>query len=190
MKEKAYIFVFGASSTLLLSIFLLVLAPRLQVESVATAGVSAQQPYTDLQARGRRVYIEYGCLYCHSQQVRDPVAGADSRFGWGRPSLPSDYIHDKPHLLGTSRTGPDLSNVGSRQPSRDWHHLHLFNPRLLVRWSLMPPHPFLYRTIQSQQSPEPGALRIPGTADRWLVPSEKAQALVEYLLSLKRDTQP
>ncbi|MBX3167811.1 MAG: cbb3-type cytochrome c oxidase subunit II [Candidatus Eremiobacteraeota bacterium] len=185
--KKAYIFVFGASSTLLLSTFLFVIVPRLGQSEVVQEGRSAQLPYTEVQARGRAVYIEYGCIYCHSQQVRDPVAGADGHFGWGRPSRPSDYIYDRPHLLGTSRTGPDLSNIGLRQPSRDWHHLHLYNPRLLVPWSIMPGFPFLYRVVPGEQAPAEGAIEIPNSKGNWLLPSEKASSLVEYLTCLKRD---
>lgn len=187
--KKAYIFVFGGSSTLLLSIFLFVIIPRLGIDEVTKKQVSAQVPYDKLQARGREVYIEYGCLNCHSQQVRDPSVGADESFGWGRASLPSDYIYDSPHLMGTSRTGPDLSNIGSRQASEEWHHLHLYNPRLLVPWSTMPPFPFLYDTVEGEK-PSEDAIQIPMGQDRWAVPSEDAEALVAYLASLKRDQEP
>jgi cytochrome c oxidase cbb3-type subunit 2 len=188
--KKAYIFVFGGISTLVLSIFVLVLVPRLQAGEVEQAGLSAQVPYNEIQARGRKVYIEYGCIYCHSQQVRDPSAGADASFGWGPPSRPSDYIYDKPHLMGTSRTGPDLSNIGSRQPSAQWHHLHLYNPRSVVSWSIMPDFSFLYSKVESRTSPVEGAIELPGSQNQWLVPSEDAKALVEYLLCLKRDGEP
>lgn len=187
--KKAYIFVFGGSGTLLLSAFLFVLMPRLQVSEVERLGVSSQRPYTELEQAGRKVYIEYGCLTCHSQQVRDPAAGADAQFGWGPPSKPSDYIYDRPHLLGTSRTGPDLSNIGVRQPSADWHHLHLYDPRLLVDWSLMPAHPFLYQTVTGTSAPSPDAVALPG-GEAWLVPTPEAKALVAYLLALRRDGAP
>lgn len=188
--KKAYIFVFGSTSTIALSIFLFVLVPRMQIEEVNSESVSAQAPYTEAELRGRHVYIENGCIYCHSQQVRDPVAGADKQFGWGRPSLPSDYIYDKPHLLGTMRTGPDLSNIGSRQPSRDWHHLHLYNPRALVDWSIMPGFSFLYDVVTAKESPKEGAIRVPASADQWIVPHAEAEDLVLYLKILKRDREP
>ncbi len=188
--KKAYIFVFGGISTITLSIFLFVLAPRIQVSGVAAKGLSAQAPYTAEELRGRHVYIENGCVYCHSQQVRDPSAGADKYFGWGRPSLPSDYIYDSPHLLGTMRTGPDLSNIGQRQPSRDWQMLHLYDPRMLVNWSIMPEFPFLFEVVQTETSPSPKALALPGEPKRWIIPNDDAEALVAYLLSLKRDREP
>lgn len=188
--NKAYIFVFGSTSTITLSIFLFVLVPRIQVSYVDKDTLSAQAPYTESELRGRQSYIENGCIYCHSQQVRDPVAGADKQFGWGRPSLPSDYIYDKPHLLGTMRTGPDLSNIGSRQPSRDWQHLHLYNPRLLVEWSIMPGFSFLYDIKTSVTSPQTNAIRVPGKDNQWIIPQQEAEDMVNYLLSLKRDRDP
>lgn len=188
--NKAYIFVLGGTSTITLSIFLFVLAPRIQVSAIDKDAVSAQAPYTENELKGRATYIENGCIYCHSQQVRDPVAGADKHFGWGRASLPSDYIYDKPHLLGTMRTGPDLSNIGSRQPSREWHHLHLYNPRSLVEWSIMPGFSFMYELVTAGASPKAGAIQVPGKTDQWIVPSEEAENLVSYMMSLKRDREP
>lgn len=188
--NKAYIFVLGGTSTITLSIFLFVLAPRIQVAKINKEMLSAQTPYTESELKGRHTYIENGCVYCHSQQVRDPVAGADKQFGWGRPSLASDYIYDKPHLLGTMRTGPDLSNIGSRQPSRDWQHLHLYSPRSLVEWSIMPGFPFLYLVVTAVEKPQENAIQIPGKVGQWLVPKEEAEDLVSYLISLKRDREP
>jgi len=56
----------------------------------------------------------------NAQQPRDPAQAPDMTRGWGRPSVTADYAYDIPHLLGTSRTGPDLFNIGARQPSEDW----------------------------------------------------------------------
>lgn len=188
--KKAYIFVLGGTSTIMLSIFLFILAPRIQVSVIDKEALSAQSPYTETELKGRNTYIQNGCVYCHSQQVRDPVAGADKHFGWGRASLPSDYIYDKPHLLGTMRTGPDLSNIGSRQPSRDWLHIHFYDPRLLVSWSIMPGFSFMYEVATSVESPKLGAIRLPGKADQWIIPNEDAENLVLYMMSLKRDRNP
>src|SRR5690606_15695344 len=58
--------------------------------------------------QGKQVYIELGCLYCHSQQVRRKGFGSDFERGWGdRQSVARDYIREERVLLGTSRTGPD-----------------------------------------------------------------------------------
>ena len=82
------------------------------------------------------MYIANGCIYCHSQQPRDPIQAPDDKRGWGRASVAADYHYDKPHLLGTMRTGPDLFNIGVRQPSADWHLGHLFQPRAYVEETL------------------------------------------------------
>jgi cytochrome c oxidase cbb3-type subunit 2 len=88
------------------------------------------------------------------------------------------------------RTGPDLSNIGSRQPSRDWQLLHLYDPRMLVSWSIMPRFPFLFDVVDSEKSPSDKAVSLPGQANKWLVPHQDAEALVAYLLCLKRDREP
>jgi cytochrome c oxidase cbb3-type subunit 2 len=84
------------------------------------------------------------------------------------------------------RTGPDLFNIGARQPSEDWHLLHLYEPRLVTPGSIMPPYPWLFRR---QQSAGPGekALQLPDSlsaAGTAVVPTKEAKALIAYLLSL------
>jgi cytochrome c oxidase cbb3-type subunit 2 len=114
------------------------------------------QPLQGKALAGRKVYQQNGCMYCHSQQVRSEKfgnwwdengqqkTGADIKRGWGqRRNVSRDYIYDNPTMLGTMRTGPDVANVGSRY-SEQWQHNHLFNPRALNEWSIMPSFAFLY----------------------------------------------
>ena len=148
-----------------------------------------------LAERGRAVYQDLGCLYCHSQQVRRPGFGADTERGWGdRQSVARDYIYERRVFLGTMRTGPDLRNIGARQPSADWHYLHLYDPQLASPGSIMAPFRFLfaYRQVTGEHSPK--ALKLPGDYARQhgldrpgyeLVPTPRAEALVAYLMSLK-----
>ena len=147
-------------------------------------------PYSGLELVGRKVYIDEGCHYCHSQQVRGGHWNADLKRGWGpRRSVPLDYVHDNPALLGTMRTGPDLANIGARQPSAAWHYLHLYNPQLTSAGSIMPPHPFLFERRPLDGSPADDALQLeqerapPGVQ---IVPTDRARALVAYLKSLNR----
>ena len=71
--------------------------------------------------------------------------GADIKRGWGlRRTVSRDYIYDRPIMLGTMRTGPDVANVGARRYSEAWHHNHLLNPRSINSWSIMPSFAFLY----------------------------------------------
>src|SRR5690554_6214564 len=128
---RVALLVFGAFSIMAGAICLLVLIPQAMLINVQAP--PELQPYTAQQLAGRAVYISEGCVYCHSQQVRDPSFTTDVDRGWGsRATVPADYVYDKPHLLGTMRTGPDLINVGQRLPDLNWHLIHLYNPRSLV----------------------------------------------------------
>src|SRR5262245_14288734 len=56
------------------------------------------------QRLGQRIYMDQGCFYCHSQQVRDPQYGPDVERGWGpRRTVARDYIFEEVPLLGSSR---------------------------------------------------------------------------------------
>lgn len=166
---------------------LLVVMPYLLLRKVPPpAGL---KPYTSEQLVGRQSYIANGCVYCHSQQPRDVAQAPDAARGWGRASVAGDYAHDTPHLLGTMRTGPDLLNIGARQPSKDWHLGHLYQPRAYTPGSVMPAYPFLFDVRQgSAKAGEtvvnlPPSLAQPGQV---VVAKPEALALVNYLLSLDR----
>lgn len=151
------------------------------------------QPIVGLAQQGKLIYQNQGCLYCHSQQVRRKGFGADFERGWGdRQTVPRDYILQERVLLGTSRTGPDLMSIGMRQPSAEWHHLHLYNPQITSPGSIMPPYRYLYEVRKIGDEPSPDALKIPDTfpedqppAGYEIVPTMRAKALVAYLQSLK-----
>jgi cytochrome c oxidase cbb3-type subunit 2 len=146
------------------------------------------EPLTPLQAEGRDVYVANGCSYCHTQQVR-PLP-QDKIFG--RPSAPGDFAYQTPELLGSERTGPDLTNAGVRQPSTVWQYIHLYNPRAVVPESIMPAFDWLFEVVG--QAPA-GATPVPvpkayAPAGGVVVPSHKAEALVAYLLALKQPALP
>jgi cytochrome c oxidase cbb3-type subunit II len=174
----------GAFLTLLLSGATLVLAPYFQFKD--TPAPTALKPYSAWEDLGRRSYVSNGCVYCHSQQPRDPSFAPDGIRGWGRPSVPADYAYDTPHLLGTMRTGPDLFNIGQRQPSEDWHHAHLYQPRSLVKGSIMPSYPYLYK-IQKALRPGDVKVTLPPEyepKEGVVVATDEAIALVAYLKAL------
>ncbi len=139
-------------------------------------------------AAGRAEYIGLGCLYCHSQQVRPQGFGADIERGWGsRRTVARDYIFDVPPVMGTMRTGPDLANIASRQPSEAWHLLHLYNPALTSPGSIMPAFPFLFATQRVEVERPHNALAFPAGQEPpggVVVPTDRAANLVAYLLSL------
>jgi cbb3-type cytochrome oxidase cytochrome c subunit len=125
--------------------------------------------------------------------------GPDITRGWGaRMSVSDDYLFDYPVMLGSQRIGPDLANVGVRAPRnyvspwnfeykgtnvapeareaafkdafRTWHYEHLDNPQSKVKDSAMPAYTWLFEQRGNQR-----------------VPSHDAEALVEYLFSLRSD---
>ncbi|GAB3538020.1 cbb3-type cytochrome c oxidase subunit II [Noviherbaspirillum agri] len=174
----------GAMVTLALATSVLVVVPYLQLSDVKpAAGLKA---YTSAQLRGREEYIRNGCLYCHSQQPRDKAQAPDFQRGWGRASVAADYVYDSPHLLGTMRTGPDLFNIGARQPSADWHLGHLYQPRAYVQGSIMPSYPYLFDIKDKADSGDKVLALPPGVAPAGKVVVAKPEALdmVAYLLGL------
>jgi cytochrome c oxidase cbb3-type subunit 2 len=90
------------------------------------------------EAKGRELYISNGCVYCHTQSIR----AVDWGLGAERIAQAGDYIKDHPILLGSQRTGPDLSQEGGEHPD-DWHLAHFINPRYTRPLSIMPPFEFL-----------------------------------------------
>lgn len=183
---------------LTLSIIIAVI-PASQMQSVQP--LPDQQEMTQEEIRGLELYISEGCVACHTQQVRN-IAMDEV---WGeRPSMPSDYYYSKqrldfwrqsPSLLGSERTGPDLTNVGLRQPGAQWHLLHLYNPRIVVKESVMPAYPWLFKEKKEEDISEEDTI-IPVGKDFFNKPGYKVVAtkgglnLVAYLQSLKQTELP
>jgi cytochrome c oxidase cbb3-type subunit 2 len=94
------------------------------------------RPWTQAEADGHRLYVANGCSYCHSLYVRTIDQGS------GRIAQRGDYAGQRPAILGTERTGPDLSQEGGEHPD-DWHLAHFYNPRYTRPMSLMPSMEFL-----------------------------------------------
>src|SRR5690606_35293664 len=141
--KRALAIMVGAALILLLATLTLVVMPYLQMSAEQVP--PDLKPYTERQLEGRQIYIANGCVYCPSPPPRDPsFASGDKGRGWGLPSVPGGYAYDTPPLLGTMRTGPDLFNIGARQPSADWQLGHLFQPRAYVPGSIMPAYRFLF----------------------------------------------
>lgn len=155
-------------------------------------------PLNEDAQRGKELFIANGCVACHTQQVRN--IDMDRRWG-SRPGIAADYAGMKrmdvwrntATLAGTERTGPDLTDVGSRQPSMDWNLVHLYNPRIVVKESVMPAYPWLFehKAVVSEDDvvvTVPDAFRDgqPGK----VVAKKEALQLVAYLQSLKQVELP
>lgn len=155
-------------------------------------------PMSEDAIKGKEVFISNGCVACHTQQVRNIAMDKV----WGeRPSIAADYagIHrqsiwvNTATLMGTERTGPDLTNIGLRQPSKEWNLVHLYNPRIVVKESVMPAYSWLFE-IKEQPAKNDVVVNVP---DAFLygrkgkvVATAKALQLVAYLESLKQTKLP
>ena len=178
----------GAFAAIAMSFTALALLPSLQLATIEpTPGTT---DYTYDEQLGREVYMREGCMYCHSQQVRPDGFGTDQARGWGaRGSRPGDYVYDETHQLGTMRTGPDLHDIANRQPSRDWHLAHLYQPRSVSPGSVMPAYPYLFE-IERKANVRASEVTVPLSSDyappgdRVVVATDEALALYEYLMTL------
>lgn len=148
--------------------------------------------------KGKALFISNGCVACHTQQVRN----LDMDKIWGaRPGIAADYAgNHRPDfwrntatLMGTERTGPDLTNIGVRQPSVDWNLMHLFNPRIVVKESIMPAFTWLF-VVKQDTAKGDVVVNVPASfmddENGKVVATKEAMQLVAYLQSLKQTEMP
>jgi len=148
----------------ILSVGLLGVWPGVELDrQIAAMSPPDLYALSDSEARGRKIYAREGCSYCHTQQIRYTEADI-SRFG--APTLAWEGQFDTPHMWGTRRVGPDLSRSSGTR-NREWHLAHLYSPRSVVPWSIMPSYNAFFN----------------GSVDQ---PRQEALDLVAYLESLGR----
>lgn len=153
---------------------------------------------SDQAVKGKALYIANGCVSCHTQQVRN----LDMDKIWGeRPGIAADYAgntrtdiwRNTATLMGTERTGPDLTNIGTRQPSIDWNLVHLYNPRIVVKESIMPAYPWMF-TFKKEPAKTDVIVGVPAEylegRQGKIVAGKEALYLVAYLQSLKQVKLP
>ncbi len=191
------LFFFGLFAALTLSWAGTVLLSHHQLGGLApfydeneSAAFPLRQP--GVAARGQLVYADLGCASCHTQQVRRPEFGADQAHGWGeRQSVARDYIFQARPQLGALRVGPDLANLGGRKPAYDSDDLISLLYTGVIPGAKAVTHPyykFLFdeRPVVGEKSAV--ALKLTGalaaSAGSQIVPTERAQSLVAFLLSL------
>ncbi len=160
-----------------------------------------QKDLTTSEREGLHIYVSENCMACHTQQVRN----IEMDNVWGeRPSIPSDYFYSKarmdvwrqsPSLLGSERTGPDLTNVGKRKPGKEWHLLHLYNPRIVVKESVMPGYSWLFEekdstSITAEDIVVPVPAKYIRNKGNKMIATENAMFLVSYLQSLSQTPMP
>lgn len=191
--------VYVSLSVFLLLSILIAVWPAYQLQD--TQPLPDMPELTEQERSGLHVYVAENCVGCHTQQVRS----IEMDKTWGdRPSIASDYYYSKkrldlwrqsPSLLGSERTGPDLTNVGRRQPSMEWHLLHLYNPRIVVKESIMPGYPWLFEEKREDQVLKTDVL-VPVPENFMknkgvkIVAGSRALDLITYLQSLKQSPLP
>lgn len=114
-------------------IFVVVLIPRWTFKPAQPKDL---RNYTAQEVRGRKIYTREGCWYCHSMVSRP------QDWDHGTKSKASDYYFDEWHLLGSERSGPDLSQIGGKFPD-EYHIQHHRNPRSVKPGSNMPSYDYL-----------------------------------------------
>lgn len=189
---------FGAAAGLFIGLTILVaIIPALNNQKNNAVLPNAEVMSEDA-IKGKALFIANGCVACHSQQVRN--VEMDKMWG-SRPSIAADYAgNTRPNiwqntatLMGTERTGPDLTNVGNRQASKDWNLVHLFNPRIVVKESIMPSYEWFFE-IKNEPAKDDVVVNVPPEFMRGrtgtVVAKKEALQMVAYLLSLKQTPLP
>ncbi|MGD8404373.1 MAG: c-type cytochrome [Anaerolineales bacterium] len=121
--------------------------------------------YSSLEERGREVFYSNGCNYCHTQYVREEDTAM------GPVSLGGNYAFDNPMILGSERTGPDLSYIG-RKRSEAWEIRHWKDPRAMSPLSIMPSFEFLSDEDLNAMAAYLFALGDRVAAERMILPPE------------------
>jgi cytochrome c oxidase cbb3-type subunit II len=109
-------------------------------------------PLSNQAVKGRNLFAENGCYVCHSGYSRPQDVRYAVYFLYPKVSQPGDFYgsDQSPNLLGTERTGPDLSQDSGWHPD-DWHRAHFWNPRFIDPLSLMPTLKSLFSDEQVDQ---------------------------------------
>ncbi|WP_243369936.1 cbb3-type cytochrome c oxidase subunit II [Geotalea sp. SG265] len=135
MKMSPALLIVGALMVFWASTFIIVGLPAMTMKETPSA---IWRPMAEDEREGHRLYVQNGCSYCHSLFIRIN----DWDIGAERIAESGDYVAQEPAILGSERTGPDLSQEGGEHPD-DWHKAHFINPRFTSPISVMPSWEFL-----------------------------------------------
>jgi len=129
----------------------------------------------ELISYGEHIYAIEGCWYCHTDQTRtlvqDVVLNGSDNYP-APPSSANEYIYQKITFPGTRRIGPDISRVGIKRPSRDWHKGHFWSPKTASEGSIMPAFKQFF-----DNDPRGTSKYAPG------IPNHKFEAIFQYLMT-------
>ncbi len=124
---------------------------------------------------GEHTFAIEGCWYCHTDQTRtlvqDTVLNGSESFP-APPSSSTEYIYQKITFAGTRRIGLDISRVGVKRPSRDWHKSHFWSPKTASVGTIMPAFRHFFDDDPRGTSVNP-----------YGVPNYKFEAVFQYLMT-------
>src|SRR3954468_11230113 len=109
-------------------------------------------PLSSTASKGRHLFARNNCFVCHSGYSRPQDVRQALYFLSPKVSQPGDFYgsDQSPNLLGTERTGPDLSQESGWHPD-DWQFAHFYDARFTDPLSLMPPMKSLFSNRQVEQ---------------------------------------
>lgn len=129
----------------------------------------------ELIRMGEDIYRLEGCWYCHTDQTRTLIQDVVLNGAASEPAPPStasEYVYQRVSFTGTRRIGPDLSRVGVKRPSRDWHRGHFWTPKTESPGTIMPRFLHFFDDSPSGTGPSP-----------YGVPNYKFEAIYQYLMT-------
>lgn len=128
----------------------------------------------ELIREGEHLFAVEGCWYCHTMQTRtliqDVVLNGSAAYP-APPSSANEYIYEHITFPGTKRNGPDLSRVGIKRPSRDWHRGHFWSPKTASEGSIMPAFKHFFDNDPRGITPSVN------------IPNHKFEAMYQYLMT-------
>jgi cytochrome c oxidase cbb3-type subunit II len=139
----------GGMTVFLLVVFVVVWLPVHTFDPPASADWA---PLSDQASEGRHLFARNNCFVCHSGYSRPQDVRQALYFLYPKVSQPGDFYgsDQSPNLLGTERTGPDLSQESGWHPD-DWQFAHFYDARFTDPLSLMPPMKALFSNNQVEQ---------------------------------------
>jgi cytochrome c oxidase cbb3-type subunit II len=139
----------GGLAVFFLVVFVVVWLPVHTFDPPASADWA---PLNDQAVKGRHLFARNNCFVCHSGYSRPQDVRQALYFLYPKVSQPGDFYgsDQSPNLLGTERTGPDLSQESGWHPD-DWQSAHFYDARFTDPLSLMPPMKALFSDGQVEQ---------------------------------------
>src|SRR3954452_17148314 len=136
---------------LLVFLFVVFVVVWLPVHTFDPPASADWAPLSNKASQGRHLFARNNCFVCHSGYSRPQDVREALYFLYPKVSQPGDYYgsDQSPNVLGTERTGPDLSQESGWHPP-DWQYAHFYDARYVDPRSLMPPMKSLFSDSQVQ----------------------------------------